>query len=166
MPPDFVLTQQEGQEHEQSPVMHHPPHINVTPHPVLVARKPVDAFGYQHSKLFGCSDPDALWGEGGGRRGEGGGGRRGGRREKGGGRREKGGGRRGEEGGGERREEGGGEGINLPLAGCPQGADSALCSHALSPTKVFQEVFLRQLSGQEMTTVLCLMPPRPALWML
>ena len=60
MSPDFVLMQQEGQEHELTTIMDHPPDVNVASHAVLVARKPVDALGNQHSQLpLGCNT-DAL----------------------------------------------------------------------------------------------------------
>ncbi len=49
--PDLVLTQQKGEEHEQTPVMHHPPDVNVSLHPVLVTREPVDPLGHQYSQL-------------------------------------------------------------------------------------------------------------------
>ena len=38
--------------------------------------------------------------------------------------------------------------------------------YSSSPMNTLQEVVLRQLSGQAMTTVLCCIPPRPAPWML
>ena len=41
--PDFVLMQQKRQQHEQSPVMDHPPDVNVALHPIQVAREPVNA---------------------------------------------------------------------------------------------------------------------------
>ena len=47
--PDLVLPQEEGEEHEQPSIMHHPPDVDVALHTVLVARKPVDPFRHQNS---------------------------------------------------------------------------------------------------------------------
>ena len=58
--PDFVLTQQKGQEHEEPSIVNYPPYINVALHPVLIAREPIDPFGDQHCQLFPGRYTDAL----------------------------------------------------------------------------------------------------------
>ena len=60
--PDLVLPQQEGEQHEQPPVVDHPPHVYVALHAVLVARKPVDPLGNQHGEVTAGGRSDALWG--------------------------------------------------------------------------------------------------------
>ena len=60
-PPDFVLTQQERQQHEQSSIMYHPPYVNTALHPVLVARKPVDALGHDHCQFLPRSHTNAFY---------------------------------------------------------------------------------------------------------
>ena len=59
-PPDFVLAQEEGEEHEQTPVMHHPPDVNVPLHPVYITRIPVDTLGNQNSQLTTRGNPNRL----------------------------------------------------------------------------------------------------------
>ncbi len=61
VPPDFVLTQQKGEEHEEASVVNHPPDVNVALHPVLIAGEPVDAFGHQHCQFSPGCHTDALW---------------------------------------------------------------------------------------------------------
>jgi len=59
-PPDFVLAQEEGEEHEQTPIMHHPPDVNVPLHPVHITRIPVDTLGHQNSQLTTRGNPNRL----------------------------------------------------------------------------------------------------------
>ena len=59
--PDFVLEEEEGEEHEQATVMDHPPHVYGAFHVVLVARKPVNALGHQNGKLLCWSNTDGVW---------------------------------------------------------------------------------------------------------
>ena len=47
-PPRLVLEEQEGQQHEEAPVVDHPPHVHRAFVAVLVAGIPVDALGHQH----------------------------------------------------------------------------------------------------------------------
>ena len=59
-PPDFVLPQEEGEEHEQTPVMYHPPDVNISLHPVHITGIPVDTLGHQNSQLSTCSNTNCL----------------------------------------------------------------------------------------------------------
>lgn len=60
MSPHLVLTQQKGEEHEETSIVHYPPDINVALHSVLIAREPVDAFGHQYSQLLPGSYTNTL----------------------------------------------------------------------------------------------------------
>ena len=64
--PDFVLAEEEREEHEKPSVVNDPPYVYVTLHPVLVARIPVYPLGNQHSLLHGRCNSYGLWSNGGG----------------------------------------------------------------------------------------------------
>ena len=59
-PPDFVLPQEEGEEHEQTPIMYYPPDINISLHPVHITGIPVDTLGHQNSQLSICGNTNRL----------------------------------------------------------------------------------------------------------
>lgn len=58
--PDLVLPQEEGKEHQQASIMHYPPHINVSLHPIFVARIPVNPLWHQYCQLTAGGHTDGL----------------------------------------------------------------------------------------------------------
>ena len=59
--PDFVLPQEEWEEHQKSSIVDHPPYVNVPLHPVLVTGVPVYSLGNQHGQFHGRRHSDGLW---------------------------------------------------------------------------------------------------------
>ena len=55
--------QQKWQQHEQSPVVDHPPDVNIALHPIQVAREPVDALRHKDGQLLSRGNADGLWRE-------------------------------------------------------------------------------------------------------
>lgn len=59
---DLVLSQQEGQQHQQASVVHHPPHVDgPLPQAVLIGGESVHVLGHQQGLMCRCGLPHRLW---------------------------------------------------------------------------------------------------------